>query len=298
MYDLTRNIFNTSQLAVACGGFSDVFVGDLVLPKMNDAFIAPISCKVGIKVIRAFTDSGQRDKQKAIKRLNREVCVFQRLHHANIARFLGVSYHMADHPAIIMEWYELGDAMRYLNNRPGSPLEERLKLVSGVLHGLLYLHTLDPAIVHGDLKANNVLVSSKHEAVLTDFGLSKVVEDLNTAAGSSTTTVGAGSLRWKAPELLKIPMSESVNVTLASDVWAFGCTTYQLLTVTIPYSLHKYPHVIETSILGGVLPFDEADPVAQVPSGMWDIASKCWTPKAGDRPTMDELARSLGKYFI
>lgn len=46
MYDLTRNIFNTSQLAVACGGFSDVFVGDLVLPKMNDAFIAPISCKV------------------------------------------------------------------------------------------------------------------------------------------------------------------------------------------------------------------------------------------------------------
>lgn len=91
MYNLTRNIFNTSQLAVACGGFSDVFVGDLVLPKMNDAFIAPISCKVGIKVIRAFTDSGQRDKQKAIKRLNREVCVFQRLHHANIARFLGVS---------------------------------------------------------------------------------------------------------------------------------------------------------------------------------------------------------------
>jgi serine/threonine protein kinase len=62
--------------------------------------------------------------------------------------------------------------------------------------------------------------------VLTDFGLSKVTEGLNKAAGSSTSNAGAGTLRWKAPELFRT--STSGTVTLASDVWAFGCTAYQV----------------------------------------------------------------------
>jgi serine/threonine protein kinase len=71
---------------------------------------------------------------------------------------------------------------------------------------------------------NNVLISNNHEAVLTDFGLSKVIEDVN-RAGSSTSNRGAGALRWKAPELLGIHL---IPVTPASDVWAFGCTAYQV----------------------------------------------------------------------
>jgi serine/threonine protein kinase len=105
------------------------------------------------------------------------------------------------------------------------------------LQGLLYLHTLNPTIVHGDLKGvscllvtsflvltdtqENVLVKSDGEAVLTDFGLSVIVEDPNTPGERGST---AGTLRWKAPELFAIFSSKST----ASDVWGFGCTTYEV----------------------------------------------------------------------
>ena len=80
-----------------------------------------------------------------------------------------------------------------------------------------------------------MLINNKHEAVLTDFGLSKVVEKLSRSAGSSTST-GAGALRWKAPELLR-----GGKVTLASDIWAFGCTSFEVLFTFHIWSFAYHP---------------------------------------------------------
>ena len=63
--------------------------------------------------------------------------------------------------------------------------------------------------------------------MLADFGLSKVIEDLNEVNMSSTSTACAGTLRWKAPELVETDSNN--GVTLASDIWALGCTIYEVL---------------------------------------------------------------------
>jgi serine/threonine protein kinase len=60
--------------------------------------------------------------------------------------------------------------------------------------GLDYLHSNNPVILHGDLKATNVLINDKGEAMLIDFGLAKVQQKEPT--GFTTVNVGGGTLRW------------------------------------------------------------------------------------------------------
>jgi serine/threonine protein kinase len=111
---------------------------------------------------------------------------------------------------------------------------------------------MEPPIVHGDLKAvssnpdsslqiideddaqNNVLITDDHHAVLSDFGLSKVIDELVTSTGNVTSTQG-GCVRWQAPELVVVgnadlddQLTPARSVTRVSDVWSFGCTAYEV----------------------------------------------------------------------
>lgn len=74
-------------------------------------------------------------------------------------------------------------------------------------------------MIHGDIKAANVLVSEDVHALLCDFGLARSV-DLSTA----TTQQGMGSVRWMSPELLR----DGGGKTFASDIWAFGMMIYEV----------------------------------------------------------------------
>lgn len=80
------------------------------------------------------------------------------------------------------------------------------------------------------------MVDDDGHAVLSDFGLSKVLDDLEGPSGNTTTTF-AGSVRWQAPELLfdgedededGKPLPPPVGPTLPADVWSFGCTIYEV----------------------------------------------------------------------
>lgn len=77
---------------------------------------------------------------------------------------------------------------------------------------------------------NNVLVTDDKRAVLSDFGLSKILEDLG-PTGTTTATI-AGSVRWQAPEQITInEEDDTYGVSKPKppiDVWAFGCTAYEV----------------------------------------------------------------------
>lgn len=81
--------------------------------------------------------------------------------------------------------------------------------------GLAYLHSQSPPICHADIKPENILVNDLREAVLSDFGLSRV---MMLSSGLTTSVGPKGSDHYMAPELFE----GNPRPTLECDVFAFG----------------------------------------------------------------------------
>ena len=88
---------------------------------------------------------------------------------------------------------------------------------------MAYLHSLNPPIIHRDLKSHNLLVSDSWIVKITDFGLSRVK--------SFSTMTAAGTPQWSAPEVIRQDI-----YTEKADVYSFGVIIFELLAREIPYS--------------------------------------------------------------
>ncbi|KAG6328811.1 hypothetical protein ID866_10279 [Astraeus odoratus] len=93
---------------------------------------------------------------------------------------------------MVSPWMENGNAYEYVQN----PLVDPRPLLSDIAEGLHYLHSHEPPVYHGDLQGKNVLISDDGRALLTDFGLSLLVDSSFSGCGH----VNGGSLNWMAPE--------------------------------------------------------------------------------------------------
>ncbi|KAF9007506.1 kinase-like domain-containing protein [Cyathus striatus] len=270
--DLTNEVETQGQYPVAHGGYSDIHLGNWKHNKDGTT----IETQVAVKFIRAFTRY-IADSERAKKRLNREVYVWTKLKHPNIAQFYGVTFHIGGRPAIVMLWYANGTVPSYLKSHPDA---DKLSLIKDIANGLQYLHTLSPPVVHGDLKGSNTLVTDEGRAVVTDFGLSKVIEELTGPSGNTTTSIG-GSSRWQAPELLfdeeaEENMTPTQGPSIASDIWSFGCVFYELLTGGFPMRIAlRSDHIIHSN------------------PTMKQLMEDCWRFRAVDRPHIAELVEKL-----
>lgn len=285
--DLSRSLKATDSNPVTHGGFSDIYKADWECTVQDeDGNSQQIIVPVAVKLLRVLSAKDQ-DGVKARKRLNRELYVWNRLKHPNIATFFGTSYHMAGRPAMVMQWYGNGSATDYL--KQNLPDTDRLKLVLDVARGLEYLHTHRPCIVHGDLKGNNVLIADDGHAVLSDFGLSQVIDDLVGPTGWTLTSPDIGPLRWQAPELL---IDEACHPSLQTDVWSFGCTAYELLTGRYPYHHRSRDCLIIQDIQSEVMPAT-TDELDHLSSALVDILTSCWDFSPSKRAIMVDVVSRL-----
>ena len=121
---------------------------------------------------------------------------------------------------------------------------ERNGQIHDIAHGLLYLHTRRPPIVHGDMKPvgrrelvfqnstefglqENVLVDDDGRAQVIDFGLSTILDGISTGE-TSPSFATAGTLHFMAPELVQDNDRGGHCRTQGSDIWAYGCTSMQV----------------------------------------------------------------------
>ncbi|KAL5636673.1 hypothetical protein ACGC1H_000584 [Rhizoctonia solani] len=173
----------TSSRSVAGGNFADIWKGSL-----RDG------TEVAIKVWRF--DGISEDGPKQLKRAMREVYYWSKLNHPHIQELLGVVL-FQERVGMVSPWRQYGNLRDYIKRHPNV---DRYALCLQVAKGLAHLHDRD--MVHGDLKAGNILVSQDREIKLSDFDHSILSEC--TLAFSDTTHFGGGTLRWMAPELLLI----------------------------------------------------------------------------------------------
>ncbi|MEZ5328896.1 MAG: serine/threonine-protein kinase [Verrucomicrobiales bacterium] len=177
---------------------------------------------VALKMIRSFAFSSDSEKQ----RFRTEATAAANL----------------DHPHIV-PIHEVGEAvgqpyftMKLLR---GGSLAERLRRgalshreAAGIIEKLARAvqHAHERGILHRDIKPGNVLLDSKGEPYLTDFGLAKLVD-----AEQALTLPHAqvGTPQYMSPEQAR---GRARDVTTATDVWALGAMLYQMLTGRLPFS--------------------------------------------------------------
>lgn len=151
---------------------------------------------------------------------------------------------------------------------------------------------------------SNILIGDCEEAILSDYGLSRILE----RSGFTTTTQSA-TWRYMAPELLSVrdDAEHSPRVTMATDVWSFAMTVIevsyyitpslsnvlklglQILTGSVPFShIARDANVILYVTRGG-LPKRECCP--QVNDIVWAMLERCWDVAPHRRPSMATLSR-------
>ncbi|KAJ7496406.1 kinase-like protein, partial [Mycena latifolia] len=188
--------------------------------------------------------------------------------------FLGANT-LDDRPFIVMP-YIPNNARQFLKQQPAS---DPVYILRDISLGLQYLHSRK--ICHGDIKGVNILVEDSGRSLLCDFGLSRVKADITTRTSHGGNTATTGSCNWMAPELLAGSMPR-----MASDVYAFGMTIYELYTDETPLASIAPMDFIELVFRLGVRPTrPEIDDVPKLTDPLWNLAELCWLHDAKARPT-------------
>ncbi|CAE6501619.1 unnamed protein product [Rhizoctonia solani] len=260
----------STAVLVSGGGFGDIWKGELL-----DG--TPVAIKAWRESLIEQCD------YKILKRAAREIYYWSKLRHENIHELMGVILFKGQSLGMVSEWMENGNLHEYLRKNHGT---DRFQLSIQVASGLAYIHNFD--MVHGDIKAINVLVSMAGVAKLTDFGLSTMYES---SIDFSATTSQAGSVRWTAPELF---LGEPAKTTW-SDVYALGMTILEIFTGNIPYSQWRRDYTILQMVGQGVFP---TRPTSQIMNnergnGLWDLLAQCWGRTPDARPTAKQVTESL-----
>ena len=190
------------------GGFGSVYVAEL--PGARE--------RVAVKQVRRARLSADDAALLEVER-----AVWAALDHPNVMPLLGVRV-TAQHAFFATELMDgsLADVHERMRRTGARP---RVRTIANglvqVARGMEYLHALEPAVLHRDLKSANVLVKG-HVWKVADFGLARFL--------GPTMTAETGSYRWMAPEVIR-----HEPYGRAADVFSFGMLTYECLTLSVPY---------------------------------------------------------------
>ncbi|EAU83453.2 TKL/TKL-ccin protein kinase [Coprinopsis cinerea okayama7 len=279
--NLSGRIRILDQQKVANGGFSDVYLGELVSRLRPTRMVA-------VKALRGVHLRGAEARAKLIQRLYREAGLWCSLNHPNVLPFLGLSEESICEgcPALVSPYCRNGTVFEYVQAYPHI---NRLPIIRGIANGLQYLHS--QTVVHGDLKVDNILMSDTGQPLLCDFGRSK----FETRRGF--TTVFTGACNYMAPELFQQGDTDASEptTTKASDVYAFSLVCVEVLSGQRALPRFRMEHQLMAFVVNGGRPRrDKLEPLPVEPTNwIWPILEACWQHNPYDRPTMKNIAELL-----
>ena len=222
----------------------------------------------------------KKDKHAELKaNFVQEMRILSKLRHPCITTVMGaIIGDRNTEPMLIMECMDHGSLYDLLHNETMVIEGEMiLPILRDIAQGVRFLHAADPLIVHGDLKAQNVLVDSKFRAKVADFGLSQKKQ------------LGAcGTPLWMAPELL----NGGTN-TPQTDVYAFGIVLAEVYSRRDPYEGEDTRTVLE-EVADLKRPVDKRPAIPPAcPSDVVSIMKDCWHKNPVFRPPFEEVERRL-----
>ena len=147
-----------------------------------------------------------------------EIKILSEIRHPNFVQFIGVYFReTSPFPVLVMELMRTSLACCLTQcgaDRQRFPLSIKLFILQDVARALVYLHSQEPPILHRDLTANNVLLTSSMKAKVADLGMAKIM----TIGMSKLTRQCPGNVVYMPPEALKEHPSYGIEI----DVYFYG----------------------------------------------------------------------------
>jgi serine/threonine protein kinase len=212
------------ETLVGRGGMADVY----------RAYDTRRSYLVAIKVLREdLAEDGE-----FLRRFQSEATALSQLQHANIVRFY--SFERQGHLAFIVMDFIDGSTLRrrILQANGPLPINESLQILKQVGSALQYAHA--EGILHRDVKPGNVMIASDGKALLSDFGIARMMD------ATTVTAMMAGTPAYMSPEQF---LGKPLNVT--TDIYSLGVMAYEMVAGRRPFvgDSAKTPHDNQRDVL-------------------------------------------------
>ncbi|HRQ65044.1 MAG TPA: serine/threonine-protein kinase [Xanthomonadaceae bacterium] len=227
-------------------------------------------------VYRARRDDGRYDAEAAIKivargidaaRFRHERAVLARLQHPGIARLLDAGECADGRPYLVMEFVAGLPIDRYCEERH-LPTMARVRLVLAAARAVAFAHAR--AVLHRDLKPDNILVEPDGTVKLLDFGIAKLLDE-DDADGRQTMA------RFFTPHYASPEQLADEPATTATDIFSLAIVLYELVAGCHPYRVRDEGEALSWRVLTGeAVPLRQAlrhrtVPARQAGTGLRDL---------------------------
>ncbi|CAM9937848.1 unnamed protein product [Lampetra fluviatilis] len=254
---------------VGAGEFGEVCRGRLRLPGKGEASVAIKTLKAG------YTEEQRRD-------FLCEASIMGQFDHPNIIRLEGVITKSIP-VMIVTEYMENGSLDSFLRKNDGQFTSIQLVgMLRGIAAGMKYLSDMN--YVHRDLAARNILVNSNLVCKVSDFGLSRVLEDDPEAA--YTAKGGRIPVRWTAPEAIAYR-----KFTSASDVWSYGIVMWEVMS----YGERPYWDMSNQDVIKAIEEGYRLPAPMDCPLPLHQLMLDCWQKERSDRPKFGQIVNALDR---
>ena len=251
---------------------------------------------VGKKIHGVLFDSATPQEQAAmLERFAAESELLGELYHPCIVQFLGVWFEQDSRlPVLVMEY--LHSTLSACLERYGVlPEKFSYRLLRDVALGLRYLHERSPPVIHRDLSANNVLLTSNMNAKISDLGVAKIL-DLTTARMTQMTQTRApGTPCYMPPEA----MVASPKYTSKVDIFSYGVLIVHVLSGEWP--IPGVAFTIDPQNSDAVVPVTEFDRrkvfIQKInynsDNPLVNLIRQCLSNMPGQRPEAAEIVSTI-----
>uniref|UniRef100_A0A3B4YC25 receptor protein-tyrosine kinase n=1 Tax=Seriola lalandi dorsalis TaxID=1841481 RepID=A0A3B4YC25_SERLL len=256
---------------IGAGEFGEVCRGRLRIPGKKENYVAIKTLKGG------YTDKQRRDFLS-------EASIMGQFQHPNIIHLEGII--TASCPVMILtEFMENGalDSFLRLNDSQFTPIQ-LVGMLRGIASGMKYLAEM--SYVHRDLAARNILINSNLVCKVSDFGLSRFLQENSSDPTYTSSLGGKIPIRWTAPEAIAFR-----KFTSASDVWSYGIVMWEVMS----FGERPYWDMSNQDVINAIEQDYRLPPPPDCPTHLHQLMLDCWQKDRSARPRFTDLVSALDK---
>ena len=278
---------------IGTGNFGKVILANTVGLSQKDLKMSDTDDDKSKSICVAVKQLKKNPSASRKEAFDKELKFMSRLDHPNVIRTLGAC--VLDTPFIMMEYMEIGDLGKYLQDFDsiveGKDLFGNFKISTGTLtnmsaqiaNAMKYLASRN--FIHRDLATRNCLVGQNHQIKIADFGMSRSLYASHYYVLQGRTAL---PVRWMAKECFYGKFSTK------TDVWAFGVTMWEIFTLS---KNTPYEDMADLEVLADATKKDGSRTLLEKPENcpqeVYDVMVMCWAEESKDRATFGELHDAL-----